>query len=154
MRFSQIVFLYAAPWIAARGNNLLQMLHTTLKPSISVPSWLERDTLWTSERRVANNLIYGSRCMKNSQIGLFDRQHTHKSPLSKRRRALPSTWSNNIRTCSLSLSLSLTHTHTHTFIYNGNAAKKVQRTPANSIFETPHKQHSKKYVGLGTLQLH
>ncbi len=135
MTFSQIVFLYADPWIAARGNNL-QMLHTTLKPSISVLSWLERDTLWTSERRVANNLIYGSRCMKNSQIYLFDRQHTHKIPLSNRRRALQSTWSNNIRTCSLSLplSLSLSHTHTHIFIYNGNAAKKVQRTAANSIF--------------------
>jgi hypothetical protein len=150
MRFSQIVFLYAAPWIAARGNNL-QMLHTTLQPSISVPSWLERDTLWTSERRVANNLIYGSRCMKNSQIDLFDWQHTHKSPLSKRRRAHPQHLKQQHKDLfSLSLSLSLKHTHTHTHTHSSIMAmlqRKCKEHLLIPFFETPHKQHSKKYVG-------
>ncbi len=106
----------------------------------------ERHTLWTSERRVANNLIYASRCMKNSQIDLFER---HKSPLSKRKKSPPQHLKKqhkDLFSLSLSLSLSLTHTHTHSSIM-AMLQRKCKEHLLIPFFETPHKQHSKKYVG-------
>jgi hypothetical protein len=84
--------------------------------------------------------------MKNSQIDLFER---HKSPLSKRKKSPPQHLKKqhkDLFSLSLSLSLSLTHTHTHSSIM-AMLQRKCKEHLLIPFFETPHKQHSKKYVG-------